>query len=353
MNCRLIKNFLIALVVTLFADGCKGNDTVVWVPEQVPQNSPSAFAVSSAEITEAAPRIAETITVSILKEKRSKRSDGGSRSVTVIECGSVINDTDIVDFAPGEFISALKKDLEKTGEITVRTKDGIRYGAISGKASGDSRRPPDFLLLPRVSQMPGIRGKENLLVRSFSVALINAEGSIVGSSTTKIDLPIKKHIPETIANYYNEYEHIVKIFIQAIFTNSKVRSFLHDYQKNSRNGESRPVIKFGKLKNDTCDPYLSKNSLIWLVQDALLQSDKFRISACEGATGTPAISVFRDAEGNRIAPFASSDLVLNIRIDERKNNNAITRAYSFDLADAKNGQTVMRFTKQLGYKFAK
>ena len=352
MNCRLIKNVLIALVVTLFADGCKGNDTVVWAQEQVPQNSPSAFAVSSAEITEAAPRIAETITVSILKEKRSKRSDGGSRSVTVIECGSVINDTDIVDFAPGEFISALKKDLEKTGEITVRTKDGIRYGAISGKASGDSRRPPDFLLLPRVSQMPGIRGKENLLVRSFSVALINAEANIVGSYTTKIDIPVKKRVPVTTVNFY-ECQNAVGSFLSAMRADPEVDSFVGKYRQNSRNGEKRPVIKFGKVKNDTCDPYLSKNSLIWLVQDALLQSDKFRISACEGATGTPAISVFRDAEGNRIAPFASSDLVLNIRIDERKNNNAITRAYSFDLADAKNGQTVMRFTKQLGYKFAK
>jgi len=350
MKIRLFKE-LGALAVMLLAGACKSNDTVVWDPMQLPKNSLSAFAVSSAEITEATPRIAEAITANIFNEKKKGHSDGGSRSVTVIECGPAINDTDDVAFNPGEFISALEKNLEKPGEITVRTNAGIR--SIGGTAADDSCRSPDFLLIPRVSQMPGLRGKENLLVRSFSVALINAEGTIVGSYTMKIDIPIEKRIPVIVANFY-EYQNAVSSFLSAMLANPKVNSFITKYQQNSRNEKSRPVIKFGKVRNDTCDPNLSESSLIWVILDALLQGDKFRISACEGAMRTPSISVFRDAKGNRNVPFASSDLVLNIQIEEQKNNNnAITRAYSFILTDAKNGKTVMQFTKQLGYKSTK
>ena len=350
MSCRIFKGFLIALAMMPFAEYCKCNEPAD--PSDVPQNSPVAFAVSSAEISKSATRIAEAVAINTPKEKKGERPDGGSRSMTVIECGCVINDTDDAGVVPGEFISVLKKELEKNGKIKVRTQDKTRYKAIGGEASDDSCRPPDFLLIPRVSQMPGIRGKENLLVRSFSAAVINAEGSIVGSYTTKIDIPIKTRIPATVANFY-EYQKAVGSFLFALLENSEVNSFVKNYRGNSRNGESRPVIKFGKVKNGTCDPNFAERELLWLIQDALLQVNKFRISAYEGAMRTPGVLVFRNAEGNPVVPFAASDLVLKVWVDERKNNNTITRAYSFVLADVKNGQTVMQFTKQLGYRSAK
>lgn len=337
-----------------FAMGCSSSETTVFdEPEIKPDgNSPQSLVTTSQITDNELSEVAAAAAQALMSDERSNgyiaklRSSGSQKEIPVIKCGDIINNTGDPDLRVVPLFRSLQKNLAGSERFVIESD-------LSPKHSDTRLRPPELLLVPCISQNVGLKENSLFLRRTYAFTLADVEGIVVWGIVKYIDIPVKAPVSTNISAV-DEFEKITTRAMMSLTNDGEVAKFIAAYKNSHGNGEAAPVVKIAKIKNGTSTPEFT-NGLVWILQNGLQQTGKFRLSACEGATGLSSLNYLRDAvngyRGGRPVRFAKADLTLCGSVKENSGkDDKITREYRFSLVADQTGEVIWTLTQALEYK---
>jgi hypothetical protein len=340
--------------------GCSSDETSVCSVSEISDAAPrnQVTAISTEEISE----VTVAAVQNMMSDKRFNdhimkvRNSDNNSEPPVIQCGHIVNCTEDPDLNVSDFFKSLHETGGKTGKFILKYDLSTQNSdPAEAKRQVDRSQPPKMLLVPCVIQTIGLKGKDLVVRRTYTFTVAGVEGVVVWNFAKSIDIPLNARIPKNIG-VVDEFQKVLVGVMRECFESDNIAGFIDEYRKRHRDRSAAPVVKLAKIKNATADPEFT-NGLVWILQNSLYQTGKFRISAYEGETRLNSLSSLReilkysDDKGERIPPVSKTDLILDVRIKEEVGENGILmRTYNFCLIDNESGRPIWNWTKALGYK---